>query len=120
MWLQCHFRFYVIHLNLQNDIVGQCFAEYTVSERGYSSITIRKTKDILGCTKRNGYESGIRAIPYTSSSVSEKISTIKSITIILHILVIKFLFANYQSVSYDIIFYTSLTYFFPFLTLGTI
>ena len=54
----------------QTDIAGNCDTSYTTGEDGWYSKTIKKTKNLLSCTERNGYRTSIQGIPYAADSVS--------------------------------------------------
>ena len=54
---------------LKSDVSGHCETNYTVKSVGWNSMTIKKSKNLLGCNERQGAQSSIQGIPYTSSSV---------------------------------------------------
>ena len=54
----------------QTDVAGNCDTSYTTGEDGWYSKTIKKTKNLLSCTERNGYRTSIQGIPYAADSVS--------------------------------------------------
>ena len=55
---------------LQTDISGNCDTEYTTGEGNWYHKTIKKSKNLLSCTERNGYNTAIQGIPYSADSVS--------------------------------------------------
>ena len=63
----------------QSDVTGECNTNYTVVSTGwYSNTRIKKTKDLLGCTDRNGYRSSVHAMPYRISSEIQSLPLMKS------------------------------------------
>ncbi len=60
----------LLNVTFQSDVVGNCYTDYTVASVGWSSTSIKKVKDILGCTDRHGYQSSVHATPYRVPSVS--------------------------------------------------
>ncbi|XP_067677414.1 uncharacterized protein [Haliotis asinina] len=48
---------------LERDVTGECHTDYKVIP-GWFSSTIKKTKDLLGCTDRTGYHSSIHGMQY--------------------------------------------------------
>ena len=59
----------------QTDVTGDCEAEYTSGEKGWYNMVIKKSKNLLGCTGRQGAQSSIQGIPYTAQSVSKLTNT---------------------------------------------
>ena len=55
---------------LQTDIAGNCHTQYTTGETGWYSKTIKKSKNLLSCTERNGFNTAIQGVPYSADSVS--------------------------------------------------
>ncbi|VDI80741.1 Hypothetical predicted protein [Mytilus galloprovincialis] len=54
----------------ETDITGECKTAYTVSSNGWYSRTIKKSKDLLGCTDRHGYNTMMQGTPYKIQSVA--------------------------------------------------
>ena len=55
---------------IQTDLTGTCDADYTVENNGWYSVTIKKHKNLLGCTKRNSVNTAIQGTPYNVPSVT--------------------------------------------------
>ena len=51
-------------------MTGNCDAEYTTGEKGWYNMIIKKSKNLLGCTGRQGAQTSIQGIPYKAQSVS--------------------------------------------------
>ncbi|XP_063427202.1 apolipophorins-like [Mytilus trossulus] len=61
----------------ETDITGECKAAYTVSSNGWYSRTIKKSKDLLGCTDRHGYNTMMQGTPYKIQSEIQSLPLIK-------------------------------------------
>ncbi|XP_071088621.1 uncharacterized protein [Haliotis cracherodii] len=62
----------------ESDVTGECNTDYTVASRGWYSTTIKKSKDLLGCTDRNGYHSSIHGMQYRVPSEIQSLPLMKS------------------------------------------
>ncbi|XP_041357850.1 apolipophorins-like [Gigantopelta aegis] len=62
----------------ESDVTGECFTEYKVTNRGWYSTTVKKSKDLIGCNDRHGYQSSIHAMPYSASSKIQSLPLMKS------------------------------------------
>ena len=56
----------------QSDVAGTCPVEYEIEGSSWGTKTIKKTKDLLGCTERMGHFTAFQSTPYSVQSVSEK------------------------------------------------
>ncbi|XP_046338509.2 uncharacterized protein LOC124119888 [Haliotis rufescens] len=61
----------------ERDVTGECHTDYKVIQ-GWFSTTIKKTKDLLGCTDRNGYHSSIHGMQYRVPSEIQSLPLMKS------------------------------------------
>ncbi|XP_060596717.1 uncharacterized protein LOC132750705 [Ruditapes philippinarum] len=52
----------------ESDVTGNCETEYTVAQRGWRTLTIKKSKDLSTCTHRQGFDSAIQTTPFRVSS----------------------------------------------------
>jgi len=52
------------------DITGNCDVSYSAASNGWYTMTIKKTKDTLGCLDRHGYKTAMQGTPYRVPSVS--------------------------------------------------
>jgi hypothetical protein len=59
-----------VSIALQTDVAGNCDAEYIVGERGWYSVKVQKTKNLMGCMDRHGYQTAMQGTPYRVPSVS--------------------------------------------------
>ena len=55
---------------LQTDVVGTCLSEYKVTDKDPKTKFVEKTKNLLGCSDREGYRMAIQSIGYNVPSVS--------------------------------------------------
>ncbi|KAJ8307373.1 hypothetical protein KUTeg_015457 [Tegillarca granosa] len=62
----------------EHDVTGSCDAEYTVGENGWYTRSIRKTKNLMGCTGRHGYNTAIQGTPYRVPSKIQSLPIVKS------------------------------------------
>ncbi|XP_071116773.1 uncharacterized protein [Haliotis cracherodii] len=62
----------------ESDVTGECNTNYTVASHGWYSTTIKKTKDLLGCTDRNGYHSSVHGMQYRVPSEIQSLPLMKS------------------------------------------
>ncbi|XP_041357844.1 uncharacterized protein LOC121374798 [Gigantopelta aegis] len=62
----------------ETDVTGNCVTDYKVTDRGWYSTTVKKTKDLLSCTGRHGYQSAMHAVPYRVPSDIQSLPLIKS------------------------------------------
>ncbi|XP_046361600.2 uncharacterized protein LOC124138779 [Haliotis rufescens] len=62
----------------ERDIAGSCYTDYKVTNSGWYSTSIKKVKDILGCTDRHGYQSSVHAMPYRVPSDIQSMPLMKS------------------------------------------
>ncbi|XP_061171948.1 uncharacterized protein LOC133181472, partial [Saccostrea echinata] len=60
------------------DVTGTCDADYTVSENGWYTVTIKKHKNLLGCTERHGYQTTLQGTPYRVPSEIQSMPVMKS------------------------------------------
>ncbi|XP_062611984.1 uncharacterized protein LOC134273790, partial [Saccostrea cucullata] len=60
------------------DVTGTCDADYTVSENGWYTVTIKKHKNLLGCTERHGYQTALQGTPYRVPSEIQSMPVMKS------------------------------------------
>ncbi|CAG2186502.1 unnamed protein product [Mytilus edulis] len=61
----------------ETDITGECKTAYTVSSNGWYSRTIKKSKDLLGCIDRHGYNTIMQGTPYKIQSEIQSLPLIK-------------------------------------------
>ena len=54
---------------LQSDVSGNCEAEYTVDTLGFHTVTLKKSKNLLGCTDRTGHFTSLQANTYNVPSI---------------------------------------------------
>ncbi|KAL3871442.1 hypothetical protein ACJMK2_039441 [Sinanodonta woodiana] len=52
----------------ETDVSGDCDTEYTVGEGDRYTTIVKKNKNLLGCRNRQGAQTAIQGVPYTSSS----------------------------------------------------
>lgn len=52
------------------DVTGSCDVNYSLASNGWYTMTIKKTKDTLGCVDRHGYKTAMQGTPYRVPSVS--------------------------------------------------
>ncbi|CAG2211160.1 unnamed protein product [Mytilus edulis] len=64
-------------MNIRTDITGECKTAYTVSSNGWYSRTIKKSKDLIGCTDRHGYNTMMQGTPYKIQSEIQSLPLIK-------------------------------------------
>ncbi|XP_056021701.1 uncharacterized protein LOC130054813 [Ostrea edulis] len=60
------------------DVTGTCDADYTVSENGWYTVTIKKHKNLLGCTERQGFQTALQGTPYRVPSEIQSLPVMKS------------------------------------------
>ncbi|XP_067679783.1 uncharacterized protein [Haliotis asinina] len=62
----------------ESDIAGNCYTDYKVTNTGWYTTSIKKVKDILGCTDRHGYQSSVHAMSYRVPSDIQSMPLMKS------------------------------------------
>ncbi|XP_056009974.1 uncharacterized protein LOC125679922 [Ostrea edulis] len=60
------------------DVTGTCDTDYTVSENGWYTVTIKKHKNLLGCTERQGFQTALQGTPYRVPSEIQSLPVLKS------------------------------------------
>lgn len=63
---------------LETDVTGRCPTHYQVTQKGWKSQTVTKTKDVLSCTDRNDYRTSILTVPYTTPTSLQSLPLMKS------------------------------------------
>ncbi|KAL4235950.1 hypothetical protein ACF0H5_004338 [Mactra antiquata] len=66
------------HTTTETDVTGVCNTEYYTGETGWYTTTVRKSKNLLGCTERHGYNTAVQAVPYTAQSSIQSLPLLKS------------------------------------------
>ncbi|XP_045158693.2 uncharacterized protein LOC123524511 [Mercenaria mercenaria] len=66
------------HTVSETDVSGVCETEYFVRESGWYTTSIGKSKNLLGCTDRHGYNTAIQGVPYTAESDIQSLPLLKS------------------------------------------
>lgn len=57
-------------INFKVDVTGSCGVDYSVESNGWYTMTIKKTKNMMGCIDRHGYITAMQGTPYRVPSVS--------------------------------------------------
>ncbi|GFO10950.1 apolipophorin short isoform [Plakobranchus ocellatus] len=52
----------------ENDISGECKTQYSILQNGHHAVSVRKTKSIMGCRKRQQSGSSLFSVPYEIDS----------------------------------------------------
>ncbi|XP_067677415.1 uncharacterized protein [Haliotis asinina] len=65
------------HSVSERDVTGECHTDYKVIP-GWFSYTIKKTKDLLGCTDRTGYHGFVHGMQYRVPSEIQSLPLMKS------------------------------------------
>ncbi|KAK3093078.1 hypothetical protein FSP39_010780 [Pinctada imbricata] len=63
----------------ETDVAGTCDADYTVEKNGWYSVTIKKNKNLLGCTERHSVNTAIQGTPYNVPSDIQSLPIMKSL-----------------------------------------
>ncbi|XP_067677413.1 uncharacterized protein [Haliotis asinina] len=61
----------------ERDVTGECHTDYKAIP-GWFSSTVKKTKDLLGCTDRSGYHSSVHGMQYRVPSEIQSLPLMKS------------------------------------------
>jgi hypothetical protein len=69
----------IFSIYYQADVTGECKAEYKVTSNGWYTRTIKKSKDLLACVDRHGYNTVMQGTPYRVPSVSSNFKLKKKI-----------------------------------------
>ncbi|XP_053394173.1 apolipophorins-like [Mercenaria mercenaria] len=56
------------HKGSESDVTGKCDTEYTVAQRGWRTLSIKKSKDLSSCSHRQGFSSAVQTTPFRVSS----------------------------------------------------
>ncbi|KAL4235628.1 hypothetical protein ACF0H5_004023 [Mactra antiquata] len=62
----------------EKDVTGNCLTDYTVTSRGWKSISIKKSKDISTCSHRQGFDKALQTTPFRLSSGMKSLPILKS------------------------------------------
>ncbi|XP_012935328.2 uncharacterized protein LOC101854071 [Aplysia californica] len=62
----------------ETDVAGECRTEYKLVSDGYYSVSIKKSKDILSCTKRHQYKTMLQMSPYNVPSEIQSLPIMKT------------------------------------------
>ncbi|WAR23117.1 APLP-like protein [Mya arenaria] len=57
----------------ESDVTGKCETEYTIAQRGWRFLTVKKSKDLSSCSNRQGFNSAIQTTPFRISSVMKSL-----------------------------------------------
>ncbi|XP_063426893.1 apolipophorins-like [Mytilus trossulus] len=60
------------------DVTGSCDVNYSLASNGWYTMTIKKTKDTLGCVDRHGYKTAMQGTPYRVPSEIQSMPLVKS------------------------------------------
>ncbi|XP_025109992.1 vitellogenin-like [Pomacea canaliculata] len=60
------------------DVTGRCQAKYEVTSNGWYTMSIKRSKDLLGCTDRHDYIGSIQTTPYQMASDLQSLPLMKS------------------------------------------
>uniref|UniRef100_A0A1C9ZV19 Apolipophorin long isoform n=1 Tax=Uroteuthis edulis TaxID=55720 RepID=A0A1C9ZV19_9MOLL len=62
----------------ETDVVGTCISEYQVTDKDPKTKFVEKTKNLLGCTDREGYRLAVQSIGYNVPSFVKSLPLMKS------------------------------------------
>ncbi|XP_076436385.1 uncharacterized protein LOC143275928 [Babylonia areolata] len=60
------------------DVAGTCPSQYQVTNKGWYSTTVTRSKDLLACTGRHDYQTALQASPYHVQSSVQSLPLMKS------------------------------------------
>ncbi|KAK3089687.1 hypothetical protein FSP39_005602 [Pinctada imbricata] len=63
---------------VETDVIGKCRTDYKISQTGWRSQTVKKSKDMISCTERHGYESSIKSSLYNVPANVRSLPLLKS------------------------------------------
>jgi len=66
------------HTVQETDVAGNCDADYKISNKGFRSVTITKSKNLLGCANRNKHFTALQSTPYRVASDIQSLPLMKS------------------------------------------
>nr|KAG5709527.1 hypothetical protein BaRGS_001577 [Batillaria attramentaria] len=62
----------------ETDVTGRCQAKYEVTNKGWYTTTVKRTKDLLACTDRHGYSGSLQTSPYHVATELQSVPLMKS------------------------------------------
>lgn len=62
----------------ETDVTGKCKTTYTVTQQGWRTITIKKSKDIMSCIDRHGYETAMQSALYRLPSSMQSLPLMRT------------------------------------------
>ncbi|XP_076440191.1 uncharacterized protein LOC143279842 [Babylonia areolata] len=60
------------------DVTGKCPTHYKVTQQGWKSLTVTKTKDMLACTDRHDAQTSLLSVPYNVPNSLQSLPLLKS------------------------------------------